>query len=85
MGTSSSPSTLPCWRRRTADGRASFAFVLPVQPGWAGNLASITLFGTGGLVTLDDDTDLPMTILLDQGAYDDTWDSRQTDCVFPLL
>ena len=47
------------------DGSASFAFVLPVQPGWAGNLASITLSGPGGSATLDGDTDLPMTILLD--------------------
>ena len=27
------------------DGRSSFAFVLPVRPGWEGNLASITLDG----------------------------------------
>ena len=47
------------------DGSSSFAFVLPVQPGWAGNLASITLSGPGGSATLDGDTDLPMTILLD--------------------
>ena len=47
------------------DGSSSFAFVLPVEPGWADNLASITLSGPGGSVTLDSDTDLPMTILLD--------------------
>ena len=47
------------------DGSASFAFVLPVEPDWAGNLASITLSGPGGSATLDGDTDLPMTILLD--------------------
>ena len=47
------------------DGRSSFAFVLPVQPGWTGNLASITLSGPGGSATLDGDTDLPMTVLLD--------------------
>ena len=47
------------------DGSASFAFVLPVQPGWAGNLARITLSGPGGSATLDGNTDLPMTILLD--------------------
>ena len=47
------------------DGRSSFAFVLPVQPGWAGSLASITLSGPGGSVTLDGNTDLPMTILFD--------------------
>ena len=47
------------------DGSSSFAFVLPVQPGWEGNLASITLSGPGGSATLDGDTDLPMTVLLD--------------------
>ena len=45
------------------DGSSSFAFVLPVQPGWAGNLASITLSGPGGSVTLDVDSDRPMAIL----------------------
>ena len=47
------------------DGRSSFAFVLPVQPGWADSLASITLSGPGGSVTLDSDTDRPLTVLLD--------------------
>ena len=47
------------------DGSSSFAFVLPAQPGWASNLATLTLSGPGGSVTLDSDTDLPMTILLD--------------------
>ncbi len=45
------------------DGRSSFAFVLPVQPDWADQLASITLSGPGGSVTLDQDTDRPVTIL----------------------
>ena len=45
------------------DGSSSFAFVLPVRPGWEGNLASITLFGPGGDVTLNRDTNLPITIL----------------------
>ena len=51
----------------TADGNgsASFAFVLPVDSGWAGNLESITLSGPGGSATLDGNTDRPMTILLD--------------------
>ena len=48
-----------------SDGSSSFAFVLPVQPGWAGNLVSITLSGPGGSATLDSDTDLSMAILLD--------------------
>ena len=42
-----------------------FAFVLPLQPEWAGNLGSITLAGPGGLVTLDEATDRPMAILRD--------------------
>ncbi len=45
------------------DGSSSFAFVLPVQPGWEGNLASITLDGPGGSFTLDGESDLPMGIL----------------------
>ena len=47
------------------DGSSSFAFVLPVEPSWASNLASITLAGPGSSVTLDSDTDIPMSILLD--------------------
>ena len=47
------------------DGSSSFAFVLPVEPGWAVRLASITLFGPGGSVTLDSDTDIPLFILVD--------------------
>ena len=45
------------------DGSSSFAFVLPVRSGWAGALATITLSGPGGSVTLDGDSDLAMTIL----------------------
>ena len=45
------------------EGRASFAFALPVRPEWAGALASITISGPGGSFTLDGDSDLPMTIL----------------------
>ncbi len=47
------------------DGSSSFAFVLPVEPGWAISLASITLSGPGGSVTLDSDTDIPRFILVD--------------------
>ncbi len=47
------------------DGSSSFAFVLPVEPGWAVRLASITLSGPGGSVTLDSDTDIPLYILVD--------------------
>ena len=45
------------------DGRSSFAFALPVQPEWADQLAGITLTGPGGSVTLNEDTDRPVTIL----------------------
>ena len=50
------------------DGSSSFAFVLPVEPAWADTLAEIALSGPGGSITLDGDTDLPMTILLDPGT-----------------
>ena len=51
----------------TADGEgsSSFAFTLPVDPAWAGNLTSITLSGPTGSATLDADTARPMAILLD--------------------
>ena len=45
------------------DGRSSFALALPVQPEWDGQLASITLSGPGGSVTLDEETNRPVTIL----------------------
>ena len=45
------------------DGSSSFVFVLPVRPGWERDLASITLSGPGGPVTLDGESDLPMAIL----------------------
>ena len=50
------------------DGSSSFAFVLPVEPGWADSLASISLSGPGGSVSLDADTDVPMSILVDPGT-----------------
>ncbi|MDE0396046.1 MAG: Ig-like domain-containing protein [Gammaproteobacteria bacterium] len=50
------------------DGSSSFAFVLPVESGWVGNLASVTLSGPDGSVTMDGDTDMPMSILIDPGA-----------------
>ena len=46
------------------DGRSSFAFILPAQPEWSDRLASITLSGPGGVVTLDKGTDRPVTLLL---------------------
>ncbi|WP_425155440.1 M66 family metalloprotease [Candidatus Palauibacter sp.] len=47
------------------DGSSGFAFVLPVRPGWGRDLASITLSGSGGSVTLDGETDRPAAILRD--------------------
>ena len=44
---------------------SSFAFVLPVRPGWAESLASITLSGPDGDATLDLESDRPMDILRD--------------------
>ncbi len=49
-------------------GRSSFAFVLPADPGWANQLASITLIGPEGSATLDRRTDLPMAIFFDPGS-----------------
>ena len=45
------------------DGGSSFAFLLPVEDGWAGTLARITLSGPGGADTLDERTARPMAIL----------------------
>ena len=47
------------------DGRSSFVFALPAPSRWAGDLASVTLSGPGGSVSLDGDSHLPMTILRD--------------------
>ena len=41
---------------------SSFVFTVPVRGVWAGSLASITLSGPGGSVTLDEDSDMAMTI-----------------------
>ena len=48
-----------------ADGASAFVFVLPVEPGWASTLASLTLTGPEGEATLDSDTNRPMAILRD--------------------
>ena len=50
------------------DGSSSFLFMLPVQPGWEGRLASVTLTGPGGSATLDRDSHRPMAILRDPGT-----------------
>lgn len=46
-------------------GTPSFVFALPARAGWAGRLASITLSGPAGVVSLDGRTEQPMTILRD--------------------
>ena len=45
------------------DGRSAFVFTVPVT--WTGALASISLVGGGGSLTLDQTTDSPMTIVRD--------------------
>ena len=45
-----------------ADGYTSFAFTLPVGPGWE-DLEKITLYGPGGTFTLDSDTHRPAAIV----------------------
>ena len=47
----------------TGEASSSFAFALPVLSGWDRSLASITLSGPSGSVTLDRDTDRPLAIL----------------------
>ena len=47
------------------DGSSGFAFALPVRAGWGDSLATITLSGPGGTVTLDGESDIPMAILRD--------------------
>jgi len=44
---------------------AQFAFILPVEPGWEGSLASIRLTAPDGSATLDGETDAPMAIVRD--------------------
>ena len=50
------------------DGSSSFAFVLPVRPGWADTLAAVILSGPDDSVTLDEGTNRPMAILRDAGS-----------------
>ena len=48
------------------DGRGMFAFTLPARLEWAGDLASITLAGPGGFVSLDEGSGGSVSILLDR-------------------
>ena len=50
------------------DGRASFAFALPVEAGWADALGSIALSGPGGSFALGRDAGRPVTVLRDGPA-----------------
>ncbi|MCZ0933808.1 MAG: M66 family metalloprotease [Gemmatimonadetes bacterium] len=50
-------------RAADGDGGSGFAFVLPVELGWAGEMTAITLAGPGGSFALSDDSDVPMAIL----------------------
>ena len=47
------------------DGGSGFAFALPVESGWEGELVVITLAGPGGSFALNDDSDVPTAILRD--------------------
>lgn len=51
-----------------AGRRSSFAFVLPAEPGWADQLASIALSGPDGSARLDGETDVPMAIFFDPAS-----------------
>ncbi|MDE2878084.1 hypothetical protein [Candidatus Palauibacter soopunensis] len=51
------------WRIAHGNGALGFAFAVPVRPGWAGALASLTLSGPGGSFTLDGEGDLPAAIV----------------------
>ncbi len=46
----------------------SFAFILPVQDDWAGNLARIVFSGPEGVSVLEDESDLSATLLLDRAT-----------------
>ena len=55
----------PMPRAADGDGGSGFAFVLPAEPDWAGELAGITLVGPGGTFALNSDSDLSTAILRD--------------------
>ena len=50
------------------DGSSSFAFTIPVHPGWEHLLQVITLSGPGGSATLDADSDQSVVILRDPSS-----------------
>ncbi len=53
------------WRIAHGNGGSGFAFAVPVRPGWAGALASLTLSGPGGSFTLDGESGHPTAIVRD--------------------
>ncbi|WP_419949432.1 M66 family metalloprotease [Candidatus Palauibacter sp.] len=53
------------WRIDHGNGSRGFAFAVPVRPEWAGELASLTLSGPGGSVTLDGESDRPAALVRD--------------------
>ena len=57
--------SFPVLETADEEGSASFAFALPVRPGWGGSLATITFSGPAGSVVLDRESDIPMAILRD--------------------
>ena len=71
-----------------ADGdgtSTSFAFLLPARPAWANSLASVILAGPEGPVTLDGDTNAPMTILQDarSGQVRAIWEGLRSAPALP--
>ena len=52
-------------RAADGDGGSGFAFVLPAEPGWADELAGVTIAGPGGTFALNADSDVPTAILRD--------------------
>ena len=52
-------------RAADGDGASGFAFALPVEPGWAGELAGVTLAGPGGSFALNDGGGVQAAILRD--------------------
>ncbi|MYC19244.1 MAG: hypothetical protein F4X67_11660 [Gemmatimonadales bacterium] len=51
------------WRIDHGNGSLGFAFAVPVRRAWSGALASLTLSGPAGSITLDGESDLPTAIV----------------------
>ena len=48
------------------EGRAGFAYTIPIRRTWAGSLAEVELTGPGGSITIDETTNRPAVILRDR-------------------